>query len=106
MPAKHQLPSELTVYHVTNLRTQMQDWLGKPSKRKRTARDSAPLEIDASAVSEVDASGLQLLVSLQRTLAARGRALTLLEPSRTIARACATLGLGSLLVSNASGESA
>ncbi len=84
------LPAELTIYAASELRAH---WLA--------AIDAAPVEIDctidASAVAEIDAAGVQLLLSLSRTLAARERTLRLERPSTRLADACATLGLGHLL---------
>jgi anti-anti-sigma regulatory factor len=84
------LPAELTIYAASELRTR---WLA--------AIDAEPDEIecaiDASAVAEVDAAGIQLLRSLSRALAARERTLRLERPSARLADACATLGLGRLL---------
>lgn len=90
MSALPPLPAELTIYAASELRAR---WLA--------AIDAEPGEIDctvdASAVAEVDAAGVQLLLSLSRTLAARERALRLERPSARLTEACATLGLGHLL---------
>lgn len=90
MSAFPPLPVELTIYAASELRM---NWLA--------AIDADPGEIDctidASAVAEVDAAGVQLLLSLSRTLAARERALRLERPSTRLTEACATLGLGHLL---------
>jgi anti-anti-sigma regulatory factor len=83
------LPAELTIYAASELRTQ---WLA--------ALDAAPpdadCEVDASAVADVDAAGLQLLLALSRQLAARDRTLRLASPSERLREACAALGLRSL----------
>ncbi len=90
MSAFPPLPAELTIYAASELRAR---WLA--------AIDADPGEIDctidASAVAEVDAAGVQLLLALSRTLAALGRAPRLERPSTRLADACATLGLGHLL---------
>ena len=57
--------------------------------------DSFP--VDAAAVAEVDAAGVQLLISLQRALSARHQALRLVAPSRALATACTALGLTALV---------
>ena len=90
MPALPPLPAELTIYAVSELRTQ---WLA--------ALDAGPGEgdcvVDASAVAEVDGAGLQLLVALSRQLAAHDAALRLASPTAALRDACATLGLSALL---------
>jgi anti-anti-sigma regulatory factor len=84
------LPAELTIYAASELRAQ---WLA--------ALDASPpeadLQLDASAVTEVDGAGVQLLLALARQLAARDRALRLERPSPRLHEACAALGLDSLL---------
>lgn len=90
MSAFPPLPAELTIYAASELHAQ---WLA--------ALDAAPpdgdLEVDASAVAEIDGAGLQLLVALSRQLAARDRALRLVRPSQRLSEACAALGLATLL---------
>ena len=67
------LPAEMSIYNVAELRAQWLAWL-----------DAAPAEgpgcVDASAVAEVDAAGLQLL-----------------QPSTALQGACQALGMQSLL---------
>ena len=63
-------------------------WLGEQA-------DSGSTEVfalDAAGVQEVDAAGVQLLLALQRTLAARQQALGLVRPSSALAAACQALG--------------
>ena len=62
-----------------------------------TSKAAAPWAIDASAVTEVDAAAVQLLVSLSHALAVRSRTLALTNPSRPMVRACDALGVSSLL---------
>jgi len=84
------LPAEMSIYNVAELRAQWLAWL-----------DAAPAEgpdcVDASAVAEVDAAGLQLLLSLAAALERRRRSLQLLQPSTALQGACQALGMQSLL---------
>jgi anti-anti-sigma regulatory factor len=84
------LPSELTIYTVGELRPQWLRWLAEEAESERFA-------LGAGAVAEVDAAGVQMLLSLQRSLASRRQGLCLTEPSRTLAEACKALGLAELL---------
>lgn len=90
MSAFPPLPAELTIYAASGLRAQ---WLAALD----TSPPDADLQVDASAVAEVDGAGVQLLVALARQLAARDRALRLERPSERLSAACAALGLASLL---------
>jgi len=83
-----QLPQELTIYAVGELHPQWLAWLAEASAQ---GREQA--EVDAQAVDQVDAAGLQLLVSLQRSLADRGVRMRLTEPSDALRQACQALGL-------------
>ena len=58
---------------------------------------SLDLALDASAVDAVDGCGLQLLLACRNDLAKRGRSLTLLACSRTLARALDLVGLAAVL---------
>lgn len=87
------LPAELTIYAVAELRPQWLAWMA--------ATDDDMLDADAAAVSEVDAAGLQLVLSLVRALERDGRTLTVRNPSATFTAACRTLGLDALLDSKA-----
>jgi anti-anti-sigma regulatory factor len=85
------LPAELTIYSVAELRTHWLAWL-------EAMDDAGPGQVDASAVAEVDAAGLQLLLSLSGALDRRRRALQLLQPSAALRAACQALGLDSQLI--------
>jgi ABC-type transporter Mla MlaB component len=92
------LPAELTIYTVSELHPQ---WLARLNEADRSDAAQDPSDdtcrVDAAAVEEVDAAGLQLLLSLSNALARRERALQLVSPSPPLARACAALGVSSLL---------
>lgn len=85
------LPAELTIYTVGELRPQWLTWLG------RLGADDSSVEapVDGSAVDQIDAAGVQLLVALSRSLAAAQRSLQFLNPSPVLVSACVALGLPS-----------
>lgn len=95
MPTSSALPAELTIYAVGELRPA---WLALLAAH--SADDgSAPLRLDAAAVDQVDAAGVQLLLSLANTLARRSppSALLLDRPSEPLRQACQALGAATLL---------
>ncbi len=79
------LPPELTIYTAAQLRAQWLDCVG-PSH----------LTVDASAVAEVDAAGVQLLASLASSVAQAQGTLSLLNASQPLARACLAMGVAGL----------
>jgi len=83
------LPSELTIYAVAELRPQWLAWMA--------AADDDALCADAADVSEIDGAGLHLVLSLARALERDGRTLAVQNPSATFDAACRTLGLDALL---------
>jgi ABC-type transporter Mla MlaB component len=84
------LPAELTIYTVGELHPQWLAWLAQVAAAPHT--DPA-VDLQAAAVDQVDAAGLQLLVSLQRSLAALGRPCRVTDASASLRAACAGLGL-------------
>ena len=122
-----ELPAELTIYTVGELRPQWLSWLGEESAvagrggdATPTALDEAaidsdegegpeasapePTEVDettcladGAAVDQVDAAGLQLLVALSNLLEREQRTLRVVRASRPLGEACEALGLGALL---------
>ena len=62
-------------------------------ERLLAAIEAGSLVLDGSAVERADSAGLQLLVSLQRSLAARGETLTYRGVSPALADAAKILGL-------------
>jgi anti-sigma B factor antagonist len=82
-------PQELTIVHAAE---QREAWLA-------AAADTSvsELALDLSQVSDVDSAGLQLLLSLHKTLALQGRTLRLDHPSATLQASLGTLGLGPTL---------
>ena len=89
------LPAELTIYTAGEVHPLWRAWLAE------TDHADAPPEcrIDAAAVDQIDGAGLQLLISLANSLAARQRTLRLVDASALLVNACQTLGLSALLES-------
>jgi anti-anti-sigma regulatory factor len=100
MARKHCLPGELNIYAVGALGDQLRGWLQKLPAAGR------PLKIDGSAVTEVDGAGLQLLVSLARTLGERDRRLEIVAPTATLVDAARALGLDAFLGLGQAGSAA
>ncbi|OYY64046.1 MAG: hypothetical protein B7Y51_05055 [Burkholderiales bacterium 28-67-8] len=94
------LPAELTIYTVSELHPQWSTWLADVG----STDDDTPVSIDAAAVDQIDGAGLQLLVSLSNSLAARQRTLQLVGASQLLINACHTLGLEALLSNTAPAE--
>ena len=87
------LPAELTIY---TARPTRDAWI-----EALASDDDAPLHADAAGVTEIDSAGLQLLLSLQRTLAINGRTLTLDGLSDALRGACTRAGLDHVLLQGA-----
>jgi anti-anti-sigma regulatory factor len=85
------LPAELTIYTVGECMPFCLAWL------RTDAHTALVLDVDASHVAEVDAAGIQLLISLANGLARRDSQLRLMAPSQALQNACAQLGAGFLL---------
>lgn len=62
-------------------------------ERLLAAIEAGPVVLDASAVERADSAGVQLLISLGRSLALRGEALAYHGVSKTLAEVARTLGL-------------
>lgn len=90
MSAPLALPAELTIYNASELRSHWLAWLDASGA-------DGPGRVDASAVAEIDAAGLQLLQSLAGALQRRRRSFQLLKPSAALQASCQALGLQSLL---------
>ncbi len=92
------LPPELTIYSLGQLKAQWLAAIPKASRAKRAGSSrSAAWPVESSAVNEVDAAGIQLLLALSTTLKAKRRTLHLVNPSRPLIAACQSLGLAALL---------
>lgn len=88
MVERFELPAELNIYSALETRDALLSWVAE-----QTAKGREVLEISASAVAEVDGSGLQLLAAV----ANGDTPWRLVEPSAPFADACRTLGLGDWL---------
>ena len=79
------LPAELTIYTVGELHPQWLAWL-----------QAAPPEaaVHGGEVDQLDAAGVQLLLSLQRALVQRGQRFVLQMPSAVLSSGCQAMGLG------------
>lgn len=91
------LPEELTIYAVAQLRSEWLGWLAEAEPAPAGDACAVPLEVAADAVAEVDAAGIQLLVSLANACRLDRRSLRLGRPSAVLVRACEGLGLAGLL---------
>jgi anti-anti-sigma regulatory factor len=76
----------LTIYTVAELHPQWLMWL-------TAADEDEHCVVDATAVEQADAAGVQLLLSLHAALQRKGRALALHDPSPALLSACEALGL-------------
>lgn len=107
MPNTPVLPAEITIYTIGTLHQEWLKWLAKvPAPRRSAAGQDKPWLLDASAVDEVDAAGVQLLLSLSHSLAKKRRTLRLIHPSHSISSACSALGVGTLLMTDDAAGSA
>ena len=94
-----QLPAELTIYTAAETRAVWLSWLAAQAGDggRAAANHEAVCRVDAAAVDQVDAAGLQLLVSLRHRLAHEDCSLQLLQASTALRSACNALGLSDLL---------
>jgi ABC-type transporter Mla MlaB component len=88
MSTEHALPAELTIYNVGEL---------LPRFKAALPDDAGVLRMQASAVAEVDAAGIQLLLSLARTTQSRNARMELVDASPGLSAACEALGVSGLL---------
>jgi len=93
------LPEELTIYTIGELRPAWLQWLDDAAPDGPVDAASEDLfRVDGTAVQDVDAAGIQLVLSLDRALSQQqGRRLKVTRPSTPFARACAALGVEQLL---------
>jgi anti-anti-sigma regulatory factor len=88
------LPEELTIFTVGEWLAQCQAW-----HRDQTAQagQAHVMCVDAQAVKEIDAAGLQLLLSLAHACEKSGAQFKLTTPSPVLTAACQSLGMEALL---------
>jgi len=89
MPPTFSLPAELTIDTVGELYPQCRVWMH--------AQVRSDLCVQARDVTQVDAAGVQLLLSWARTLAADQRRLQLVGPSGVLVTVCTALGATGLI---------
>lgn len=95
-----ELPAELTIYAVAEIRGTMLAWL---ARQEASALDT--VEIDAGHVNDVDGAGLQLVISLLQTLTHQRRDWRFSACSSCMRDASQLLGgVDLLLYSQQSGE--
>ena len=82
------LPPELTIYTVSELRPQWLAWLGRA---EAAAEDVAVLRADQ--LGEIDGSGVQMLLALDRSLGERGRRMRIDAASTALQAGCGAAGL-------------
>lgn len=76
---------EMTIYRAAELREALFAPLAQPA--------AGTFEVDLAGVTEIDTSGIQLLLALKRRALALGRELRLLQPSAAVTEALGVLGL-------------
>ena len=81
------LTGELTIYEAANLKTLLLDRLNA----------SKSLQVDLSGVTELDTSGVQLMLLLQREAAAASKPLQWVKHSQAVSQVLGLLNLGSAL---------
>lgn len=81
------LPAEMTIYTAAELHPQWLQWLDT------VTAEGPPATVQADAVDQVDAAGLQMLLSLGHALSGRRQVLRLHAPSGALRQACEALGL-------------
>lgn len=91
------LPAELTIYTVGELRPAWLDWLGQVPP---ASDGDAVREVKAAAVDQIDAAGVQLLLSLAQALTTQGRRCEVRDASDVLEAGCAALGLSGWLATH------
>jgi ABC-type transporter Mla MlaB component len=94
MSTQAALPAELTIYTVGEWHPR---FMASVSKEGAPLHGDGVLRLAAGDVSEIDAAGVQLLLSIQRYLAAQGKHLDLIDASPILVEACKALGVASLV---------
>ena len=91
------LPAELTIYTVGEQHPRLLALVTALRSHDASAADDACLTLQADRVAEIDAAGVQLLLSLANTLKAESRSLRLEHPSAALRAACEALGAQALV---------
>jgi ABC-type transporter Mla MlaB component len=107
MSARFSLPADLTIVSLGSLRAPALEALPAAAGAGEDLGSSRQeWLVDASAVSEVDAAGVQLLISMYHAAAARRHALRLHRPSTRLVDACRALGVAFLATASDTTEAA
>jgi ABC-type transporter Mla MlaB component len=96
VPTQLVLPQELTIYTIAEQHPRCVAWLHDNASAAGGQAEEV-VHVDASGVAEVDAAGVQLLLSLANALTLQHRTLRLDSPSAPLSSACAALGVAALL---------
>lgn len=99
------LPAELTIYTVGDVRPLCLKWLSE-AREATVSPSNDVLTLDASGVVEIDAAGVQLLLSLSHALRREHRVLQLSKPPQVLVDACRALGAKVLLCESESSGAA
>ncbi len=89
-----QLPAELSIYSVGELHA---DWMARWIAVRDQLGTDEEIVVGAERVDQVDAAGVQLLLSLRRLVVSHGGLLRLENPSAILVAACVALGASALL---------
>ena len=88
MSAPFELPVELNIYTAAETAQSLLRWFSENRNQPNT-----PLSVDGHAVAEVDAAGLQLLLSLHNSCTTHALQWQLTQASQTLGAACTRLGI-------------
>ncbi|MBK7614969.1 MAG: STAS domain-containing protein [Burkholderiales bacterium] len=91
-PTTLTLAGDLSIVDAAALREQL---------REALSNSTGDLTLNLAGVESCDSAGVQLLLSLRRSLAARGGALHIAQPAESVRQALASLGLQDLLGASA-----
>jgi ABC-type transporter Mla MlaB component len=88
MSAPFELPAELNIYTATETAQALLRWF-----QYAQTQQMSMLPVNGQSVAEVDAAGLQLLLSLHNSCNNHALAWQLQQPSAVLAAACIRLGI-------------
>ncbi len=88
------LPVELSIYTAADTRSLYLNWIADGTLPVEDVHEAM---LDGSRVDVVDGSGVQLLMSLARTLSQRGVEMAVVAPSEPLRAACEALGASHLV---------
>ena len=86
------LPESVTTFTVAEVHQQLLDYVNE-----RAATGENDIEIDASQVSDVDAAGIQLLLSVSKSADERGLGFNLSDQSEIVTQMLKLSGAGRIL---------